>query len=258
MFKNKNNDDNKLKSLKRSQILVISLLGIFVLVLVTFGILIILPTTDTTTPETPFTQPVYITPTTEITVIEKCIHCTNQRDIINQELADEIRRNGHMIQQDLKGFLVSRLNLDSDYDPIKLFTTKEVIIQYEIEQCDLCKDEDYVFMVYENEQLSFYQGLPEKNNIIKTISEEVLFIDKEKEEEYSQGIKMGEEIFYIGIYENSFGVYLSEPVNGQDPLFIFTNLTVRSDLHFILIDEKPKFTNYEEMLDLIEAYAGNH
>jgi len=250
------NDENKLKKLKKLQILVISLLGVFVLVLLTFGAIILIPSEGTTAPESLLSTPVYITPSTEITVIENCIHCSQH--VENLELIEEIKQLGSIGLQDLRAYLLSKLQLDKDQDPIELFTNKSVMVKYDVKQCDQCKYNDIVFMMFQDGTLTFYQGNPENNQLIKTISEDVIFINEEKEAEYSQGVQMDGQTYYIGMYrQNIFGVYDTEPVHGRDPIFIFTNLVISSDLHSILLEEKPTFRTYEEMLELIEAYSGH-
>ena len=250
------NNDKKVKSIKKMKYLVGSLLGVFVFILIVFGVLVMLPTAETSTVEDPLSREVLMTSRTEIIALEKCTHCPQQ--VENTDLVEMIKLRQFTKLQDLRAYLITHLDLDTDEDPIKEFTRDRVVIQYQTEKCSKCLDNESVFMVYEKEHLVFYQGAPTNENILKKIPEEVVFLDKDKELTYIQGVKMEEQIFYVGIYKSSFGVYENQPIDDRPPLLIFPNISVGSDLLHILIEEKPSFNTYDQLLQLIEAYSGHN
>ena len=248
--KNDNNIKQKLKRLKGMYLIVGGLTGLFTLLVLSFFVIIIISTSSKpATPDSPV--PVYakITPDTEVFVNEICVNTGQKYE--NKQMIEEIRNLQNPSRQGLHTYLISK---NKAIDIVQLFTSNRVVIEYEIENCDLCLD-DSIYMAVESSRIVFYQGIPTKENKIGSIDDEVLIIDMDQKELLEDGIKLEEHRLCLGIYKGmSLAVYSESPSDVIKPLFIFPGLKVRADLITFLEEEEP-FKSMEELLDLIESYA---
>lgn len=248
-----NNNDKKIKrriqGLRRMYWIVGGLTGLFTLLVLSFFVIIVISTSSKPASfETSALVTTKITPQTEVFVYEVC-QKTGQR-YENLEMIEEIRNLQNTTRQGLHTYLISR---GKSIDVVEEFTSNRVVIEYGIEECEICLD-DSLYMGVEGNKLVFYQGIPNENNKIGTI-DEIIIIDIKHKDELQKGIKVNENDLYLGIHKGmSLAVYSGTPNDIKTPLLIFSELKVRADLILFLEEEEP-FRSMEELLDLIESYG---
>lgn len=249
-----NNNDkrfkNRIKRLRGMYWIVGGLTGLFTLLVLTFFVIIIASTSSKpASPETSTLVTAKITPQTEVYVYEVCQNTGQIYE--NLEMIEEIRSLQNTTRQGLHTYLISR---GKSIDVVEEFTSNRVVIEYGIEECEICLD-DSLYMVVEGNKLVFYRGLPNEANKIGTIDDEVLVIDMDQKLALEKGIKLNEKDLYLGIHRGmSLAVYSGVPNDAKMPLLVFPELKVRADLILFLEEEEP-FHSMEELLDLIESYG---